>query len=96
MLLGEFGADAAPRQCLHDGAEVVEIAREAVHAVNDHRIAGAGERGQRLQLRTLGILAGSLVGERAIHRDVLKLPFGILVVRAYAHVADALAGHRSS
>jgi hypothetical protein len=72
------------------------IARETVHAVNDYRIAGAGERGQSLQLRTLGVLAGSLVGERAIQRDVLKLPFGILLVRAYAHVADALPGHRCS
>ncbi len=95
VLLDELDADATPRQCLHDGAKVVEIAREAVHAVDDHRIAGAGERGQRLQLRPFGVLARSLVGKPAVQRNVLKLPFGILVIRADAHVADALAGHGS-
>jgi hypothetical protein len=48
MLFHELDADPAARQSLHDAAQIIEISREPVHAVHDDRIAGAGERHERL------------------------------------------------
>jgi hypothetical protein len=59
VLLDELDADPA-RQRLHNLTQVIEVAREPVHAVHDHRVAGAHERRERFQLGALRIFARAL------------------------------------
>ncbi len=66
VFLDEFDMHAALCQRLHDPAQIIEIARRAIHAMHHHGVAGAGEAYQRFQLRTLDILAGCLVAKRAL------------------------------
>ncbi len=77
-------------QALHQAAQVVEVPRQAVHAVHHHRVALAHEGEQPFQLGALGVLAACLVGEHLVHLDVFELPFRVLVEAADADVADAL------
>ncbi len=63
VFLDEFDMHAALCQRLHDPAQIIEIARQAIHAMHHHGVAGAGEAYQRFQLRTLDILAGCLVAK---------------------------------
>ena len=60
------------------------------------RVAGSGERRQRLKLGSPSVLARRLVGEQPVDADVLELPVGILVEGADPNIADAptLAGQR--
>ncbi|OIC34558.1 hypothetical protein A7L31_18895, partial [Acinetobacter baumannii] len=79
VFLDEFDMHAALCQRLHDPAQIIEIARQAIHAMHHHGVAGAGEAYQRFQLRTLDILAGCLVAKSAINLDAFQLPFRVLV-----------------
>jgi hypothetical protein len=89
----EFNLDAAPGESLDDAAEVVEVAGEAVHAVDNHRIAFTDEGEEGIELRAAGILAGGFIGEDAVEFNAVQLAIGILVGAADADVADALAFH---
>ena len=80
-----------PVKLLHQAAQVVEIARQAIHAVHDHRVALAHEAEQILQLRAAHILAGGLVGEHPVHRHALELALRVLIEAADADIADALS-----
>jgi hypothetical protein len=61
--------------------EVIEVAGQSVHAVDDDRVAIAGERQQFLELGTIGVLAGYLVRERLVNLNPFKLPIRILAER---------------
>ncbi|BEA04974.1 hypothetical protein VEE15_49570 (plasmid) [Escherichia coli] len=82
---------AALCQRLHDPAQIIEIARQAIHAMHHHGVAGAGEAYQRFQLRTLDILAGCLVAKSAINLDAFQLPFRVLVEGADPDIPNALS-----
>jgi hypothetical protein len=88
--LDEFDAHAALGEALHQAAQVVEVARQTIHAVHHHRVAFAHEGEQPFQFGPLGVLARRLVGEHLVHRNLLQLPFRVLVEAADADVADAL------
>ena len=60
---------------LHDEPQVVEVARQPVHAVHHHRVALAREGEQPFQFRTLRVLTRSLVGKEPIDLDMLE--FGV-------------------
>ncbi|AXN57521.1 hypothetical protein SF274771_1789 [Shigella flexneri 2747-71] len=93
MFLDEFDMHAALCQRLHDPAQIIEIARQAIHAMHHHGVAGAGEAYQRFQLRTLDILAGCLVAKSAINLDAFQLPFRVLVEGADPDIPNALSSH---
>ena len=93
MFLDELDVDAALDQLLHQAAQVIEIARQAIHAVHDHGIALAHEGQQRLELGPLCILARGLVREDPIDRDLLQLTLGVLLEAADSDVTDALSLH---
>ena len=90
-LLQELDAHAALGQPLHQTAQIVEVARQAIHAVHHHGIAFADESEHGFQLRALGVLARGLVGEQLADLDLLKLAFRVLVVTADPNVTDALS-----
>jgi hypothetical protein len=75
---------------LHQAAQVIEVARQAIHAVNHHGVAFAHEGQQRIELGPLGVFARCLVGEHPADFDLLQLPFRVLVEAADPDIADAL------
>jgi hypothetical protein len=88
--LDELDAHAALGQPLHQAAQVIEVARQPIHAVHHHGVAFAHEGQQPFKFGTLGVLARRLVGEHLADFDLLQLPFRVLVEAADADVADAL------
>ena len=90
VLLDEFDAHAALGQALHDATQVIEIARQPIHALHDDGIAVAHEVEQCVELRTLRVLARRLVGEEPIDGNLIELAISILVEAADPDVADAL------
>jgi hypothetical protein len=93
VFLDELDVDAALDQLLHQPAQVIEVARQAIHAVHDDGIALAHESQQRLELGPLRVLARGLVGEDPIDRDLLQLTLGVLLEAADSDVTDALSLH---
>ncbi|MNN80253.1 hypothetical protein D3C81_1969680 [compost metagenome] len=51
---------------------------------------------QRVELGTLGVLAGGLVGEHLVHLGAFQLPIRVLVKGADPDVADPLSVHDAS
>ncbi len=94
VFLDEFDMHAALCQRLHDPAQIIEIARQAIHAMHHHGVAGAGEAYQRFQLRTLDILAGCLVAKSAINLDAFQLPFRVLVEGADPALLQIVGGDK--
>ncbi len=92
-LLQELDSHAALGQLLHQAAQVVEVAGQAIHAVHHHRVALADEAQQRFELGALGVLAGCLVGEHLAHLGLFQLAFRVLVEAADPDVADAVPLH---
>ena len=90
IFLDELDAHAALGKLPHDESQVVQVARQPVHAVHHHRVALAGEGEQPFQFRTLRVLTRSLVGKEPIDLDMLELAFRVLVEAAHPDVADAL------
>jgi hypothetical protein len=78
---------------LHQAAQVVQISRQAIHAAHNNNVALASEGKERLELRPLGILAGGFVGKDLIERNILQLPFGILIETAHPDITNALTWH---
>ncbi len=60
-------------------AQVVEVARQTIHAVHHDRVAFAHEGEQPFQFGPPCVLARRLVGEHFIHLDLFELPFWVLV-----------------
>jgi len=89
-LLDELDAHAAFGQLLHKAAQIIEVARQPIHAVHHHGVAFAHEGQQRIEFRPLGVLARRLVGEHPADFDMLQLPFRVLVEAADPDIADAL------
>jgi len=69
--------------------------RQTVHAVHDHRVPLAREAQQGIELGTRDILARCLVGEGAVHGNLLELAIRVLVERADPDIADPLSIHGS-
>ena len=81
------------RQVFNKVLQIIQVARQAVHAVHHHRIVFAHERRQRVELGPLYVLAGRLVDKDLIGRDVFELPFRVLIESAHPDVADAMTQH---
>jgi hypothetical protein len=93
VLLAELDADAAGGQPLDEAPQVHDVAGQAVHAVDHHRVA-LPDVGEHLgELRALGVLAGGLVGEDAVERHLVELANPVLVQGADPDVPDALTVH---
>jgi len=88
--LDELDADAALGELLHQAAQVVQVAGQAIHAVHHHRIALARERHHGIELRPMGVLPGRLVNEMPVHLDVIELAFRVLVKTADPDIANTL------
>lgn len=72
MLLKELDAYAALGEALHQAAQVVEVARQTIHAVHHDRVAFAHEGEQPFQFGPPCVLARRLVGEHFIHLDLFE------------------------
>lgn len=70
--------------------QVVEVARQAIHAVHYHSVALAHEGQQRIQFRPLGVLARRFIGEYLVHPNLFELAFRVLVEAADPDIADTL------
>ena len=90
VFLDELYADTALCQLLHQPAQVIEVARQSIHAVHHYGVALAHEGRQHVELRSLRVLARCFVGEHFVGLDMLKLSFWILIEAADPYVADAL------
>jgi len=77
-------------EALHQAAQVVEVARQTIHAVHHHRVSFAHEGEQPFQFGPPCVLARRLVGEQLVHRNLFQLPLRVLVEAADADVTDAL------
>ncbi|MNP01331.1 hypothetical protein D3C76_931420 [compost metagenome] len=77
-------------------AQVIEVAREAIHAVNDYGVAFADEAQQSIQLWALGVLARRLVDEHLAHLCLFQLPFRVLVKAADPDIADTMSLQNAS
>jgi len=64
--LDELDPDASFGQHLDQPPQVIQISRQAIHAVHNNSIALTSEGKERLELRPLGILAGGFVGKDLI------------------------------
>ena len=71
VLLQERSAHTARGEELHQPPQIVEVAGQAIHAVDHDRIALADEGEQRCQRWPLSILPGGRVRIHAIHRHLL-------------------------
>ena len=83
----------APGQPLHQPAQVVEVPRQAVHAVHHHRVALAHVRLHRVQFEPLGVLARGLVDEELAGPERFDLTVRVLLEAADSDVADAMTLH---
>jgi len=95
VFLNEFYMHASLRQYLHDAAQIIEIARQAIHAMYKHNVAGARETHQRIQFRALGILTRCFVCKKSINLDAVQLTFRVLVESADSDIPNTLSDHDS-
>src|SRR3954452_16152082 len=95
LFFDERDPHALAGQGVNDPAQVIEVAGQPIHAVDDDGVAPARKAQQELQLRTLGVFARGFVGEGLIERDPVQLSLCLLVKGADSDVADALSRHRS-
>ena len=96
MLMDEIDGYALLGQLAHQLAEIIEVARQPIHAVNHHGVALAHEGQQRIEFWPQGVFARRLVGEYPADFDMLQLPFRVLVEAADPDIADALTLHDAS
>jgi len=61
VFFDEFDPDTFASECLHNSMQVILIAGESIHAMNDKRISTSHKTHHRFQLRPLGILAGCFI-----------------------------------
>jgi hypothetical protein len=90
----ELNPDTSIGERLDEPAQVVEIAREAVHAVHDHGIALTDERQHGFKLGPVDIFARGLVGKNPVERNTVQLAIDILIECTDPDVTDPLALHR--
>lgn len=83
-LFDELDAHPPFGQRLDDAAQVVEVARQPVHAVDDEGVALAHEPSHRLKLRAAGVLAGGAIGEASFDEHTVELSVRVLFERADA------------
>ena len=89
-LQGQGLADALKGK---QGAQVIEVPGEPVHAVHHDSVPVTGETQQFFQLRSGGVPAGSLVREDPVQHQSVELALLVLVQCAHPHVSDPLPSH---
>jgi hypothetical protein len=87
--LDELDPHAFVGEAAHDASQIVEVAGESVHRVDNDAVAVAYERQHLVEFRAEGVLAGGLVGEGPFDGDAVELAHGVLVDVADPDVADA-------
>jgi hypothetical protein len=87
--------DTSLGEALDQLAQVIQIAGQPIHAVDDDGIAFAGESEQSLKLGAVDVLARCLVGENPVERLTFQLAIDILIERADPDITDPLAFHRT-
>lgn len=67
--LDEFDAYSTFGQRLYQPAKIVQVRRQAVHAVHNYRVSLPSERQQSVELRLLRVLGRGLVSKRVIREN---------------------------
>src|SRR3546814_1673979 len=75
-------------------AQIVEITRQAIHAVDHDGVTLAGEGEHGIEFGAVDVLARCLVGENPVERLPVQLAIDILIECAHPDVTDPLAFHR--
>jgi hypothetical protein len=94
LSFNELHPHALAGGALDEGTQVIEVAGEPVHAVNDHGDPFAGEPEQFSQLWPGGVPAGGLVYEDPVQNLAFKLALLVLIQRAHPQTPDPPSGHR--
>jgi hypothetical protein len=81
VFFDEFDSDAFAGERLYNPAQVIQVAGEPIHAVNNHGITASHKAHQQFQLRPFRIFAGRFVGKGFVELDAIQLPFSILIRR---------------
>jgi hypothetical protein len=79
VLLQERDTHPALGEGLHEPPQVVEVAGQAIHAVDHHCIALTHEGEQRCQRGPCGIFPGGRICIHAIPLHLLQVPLGVLL-----------------
>ena len=64
--------------------------------MHHNRVALTCEGQQRIEFRSLSILAGRLISEHLVCYNMFKLPFWVLIVTAYPDIADTFTVQNTS
>jgi len=90
LFFDELDLDAFVGQLTDDTAEVVEVASKTIHGMHEHDVTLSDETEHSRQLRTLGVFARGLIGERLVDNDSVQLAGGVLVQGAHPGIGHAL------
>jgi hypothetical protein len=91
--LDELHPHTLAGQALGQGTQVIEVARDPVHAVHDGGVPVPGEAQEFGQLWSGRVPAGGLVREDRVQDLAVELASFVLVQGAQAHVTDPLSSH---
>ena len=71
MFFDEFDPDTFAGECLHNSMQIILVAGESIHAMNDKRINTSHKIHHLFQLRPLPILTGCFVGKGFVEFDAI-------------------------
>ncbi len=93
MFVHELDTVPAPRQCLDELSQVIQIAGQPVHAVHHERVPFARQR-PAVDPTVAGgdILTGRFVDKHPVHHNLVQLAVGVLIDAAHPDISDALCG----
>lgn len=91
VLLLKPHMDAPVRKTKDHLSQIIQLAGQAIYRMTNDRVAFTNVAGQLYPLRSVEVLAGSLVHESFIECDFLELPQLLLIERAHAQTSEALA-----
>src|SRR3546814_464 len=92
--LHELDPDASFGEGLNQFAQIDEITRQSIHAVDHDGVTLAGEGEHGVEFGAIDVLARCLVGENPVERLPVQLAIDILIECAHPDVTDPLAFHR--
>src|SRR3546814_2113541 len=91
--LHELDPDASFGEGLNQFAQIVEITRQSIHAVDHDGVTLAGEGEHGIEFGAVDVLARCLVGENPVVRLPVQLAIDILIECAHPAVTDRSEEH---
>jgi hypothetical protein len=79
LLFDELDPHAFTGERLYNVVQVILIAGELIHAMNNDGITASHKAYHQFQLRSFRVFAGCFVGKGFINLDTIQLPLYILI-----------------